>query len=54
MHYLYNNFFRHLEVKTENIKAVGVYYCHVDEGFEDDQLYFNSEINGFDVKIDVK
>ena len=34
----------HVEGKTENIVAAGVYYCKVDEGFENDSVVFKPKV----------
>ena len=34
----------HIEGKTENIVAGGVYYCNIDKGFQEDKLLYRSAV----------
>ena len=34
----------HIEGKTEHIVAAGVYYCNIDNGFQEDKLVYRNNI----------
>jgi len=34
----------HIEGKTENIVAAGVYYCNIDKGFQEDKLLYRNNV----------
>jgi len=35
----------HIEGKTENIVAAGVYYCNIDQGFQEDKLLYRNYVS---------